>query len=209
MISFCVFILSSHLTYRQNVSARVWELLIELPKLMICSDKSYGELLTGGKPEKGSGFGELTHLYPNVHTKETLLDALEIVKLQGRVSMLAGLDYLVCRNSAVFVATHGGNMADFLFGERTYHRLGLSFSPHKLFLMDVFQRYGTKGRTNVTQLQQAVRHRHEDMLRLPVRPRTAGADGKPVSVFRVPLPDCMCRDGKALWHNFPKDMALT
>jgi hypothetical protein len=42
-----------------------------------------------------------------------------------------------------------------------------------------------------------VRRRHADLLTLPIRP-LEDASGHAVSVYRMPLPDCVCHDGKAL-----------
>ena len=63
----------------------------------------------------------------------------------------------MCLNATVFVATHGGNMADFLIGERVYNGGGLSLSPHKTFLMELFGYLGVQGRTHLKELRAQVR----------------------------------------------------
>jgi hypothetical protein len=63
----------------------------------------------------------------------------------------------VCLNATVFVATHGGNMADFLIGERVYNGGGLSLSPHKTFLIELFGYLGVRGRTHLKELRAQAR----------------------------------------------------
>jgi len=52
-------------------------------------------------------------------------------------------------------------MADFLLGERVYGGGGLlSLSPHKTFLMELFNYLGVRGRTHLKELRDQVRVSH-------------------------------------------------
>eukprot|EP00240_Pyramimonas_obovata_P009135 CAMPEP_0118941402 /NCGR_PEP_ID=MMETSP1169-20130426/33767_1 /TAXON_ID=36882 /ORGANISM="Pyramimonas obovata, Strain CCMP722" /LENGTH=82 /DNA_ID=CAMNT_0006886137 /DNA_START=13 /DNA_END=258 /DNA_ORIENTATION=- len=82
-------------------------------------------------------------------------------------------------------------MADMLTGERTYFGRGLSISPHKVALVRVLQQFSHS--KQLDSIKQYVRRRHVDALEVPWRqpfgPNVTRAES---SVYRRPLPDCMC-----------------
>eukprot|EP00850_Spirogloea_muscicola_P022985 SM000322S12502 [mRNA] locus=s322:10718:20731:+ [translate_table: standard] len=62
----------------------------------------------------------LRALFPNLHTKDTLLTQQQLAPLAKYASRLAAVDYIVCEASDVFVANNKGNMARLLTGQRFY-----------------------------------------------------------------------------------------
>eukprot|EP00850_Spirogloea_muscicola_P000182 SM000001S04584 [mRNA] locus=s1:1060258:1064212:- [translate_table: standard] len=62
----------------------------------------------------------LRALFPNLHTKDTLLTQQQLAPLAKYASRLAAVDYSVCEASDVFVANNKGNMARLLTGQRFY-----------------------------------------------------------------------------------------
>lgn len=59
----------------------------------------------------------LKDLFPNIYTKDMLLDR-ELEPFLPFSSRLASLDYIVCDESDVFVTNNNGNMAKILAGRR-------------------------------------------------------------------------------------------
>uniref|UniRef100_A0A7S0QW86 O-fucosyltransferase family protein n=1 Tax=Pyramimonas obovata TaxID=1411642 RepID=A0A7S0QW86_9CHLO len=158
--------------------------------------------IAGGRPSSGSGLEKLQKKYPNLFTKDSLLNDHEMGKFLGHPSMLAALDYLACRNATVFVSTHGGNMADFLTGERTYLGKGLSISPHKQFLTRLFDQYEDRS-WNLRKVSEAIRSHHADALQLQTR-KFRDPSLKAMSLYRMPLPACVCKKGYPLGKGHPK-----
>lgn len=69
----------------------------------------------GGVPFGGEKALEpLRMQFPNLHNKWSLTSSGELDSIQHKPSILAALDYVVCLKSKVFMASHGGNMANLL-----------------------------------------------------------------------------------------------
>ncbi|GAU43393.1 hypothetical protein TSUD_254760 [Trifolium subterraneum] len=62
----------------------------------------------------------LKALFPNFHSKETLVTKEELAPFVSFSSRMAALDYIVCDDSDVFVTNNNGNMAKILAGRRRY-----------------------------------------------------------------------------------------
>eukprot|EP00271_Cylindrocystis_brebissonii_P001285 TRINITY_DN11597_c0_g1_i1.p1 TRINITY_DN11597_c0_g1~~TRINITY_DN11597_c0_g1_i1.p1 ORF type:complete len:551 (+),score=76.63 TRINITY_DN11597_c0_g1_i1:175-1827(+) len=63
----------------------------------------------------------LKALFPNIHTKETLMDANTLASLAPYSARRAAIDYSVSLESDVFVANNRGNMARAVGGHRRCH----------------------------------------------------------------------------------------
>ncbi|KAJ3680602.1 hypothetical protein LUZ60_016880 [Juncus effusus] len=76
----------------------------------------------------------LRELFPNLYTKEMLLEEKELKSFVNYSSRLAALDFVVCDESDVFVANNNGNMAKVLAGRRRYmgHRRTIRPNAKKL-----------------------------------------------------------------------------
>ncbi|KAK4284901.1 hypothetical protein QN277_001672 [Acacia crassicarpa] len=77
----------------------------------------------------------LKALFPNFHSKETLLTKQELAPFAPFSSRMAAIDSIVCDESDVFVTNNNGNMAKILAGRRRYfgHKPTIRPNAKKLF----------------------------------------------------------------------------
>lgn len=69
----------------------------------------------GGAPFGGDKALEpLRTQFPNMHNKWSLASSGDLNDIKHKPSILAAIDYVVCLKSKVFMASHGGNMANSL-----------------------------------------------------------------------------------------------
>ncbi|KAJ6794972.1 Uncharacterized protein M6B38_228690 [Iris pallida] len=95
----------------------------------------------GGEPFGGQKALEpLRARFPNLHDKWSLTNAGELDGIRNKPSILAALDYIVCLKSKYFMASHGGNMANFLQDHRTYMGYGMPIKPNKKPLVHLFMK---------------------------------------------------------------------
>lgn len=132
----------------------------------------------------------LKQMFPHLQTKDTLASPEELAPFKGYSSRLAALDYTVCLHSEVFVTTQGGNFPHFLIGHRRYLYEGHSktIKPDKRKLALLFDSPNVRWEDFKRQVQ--------DMLR---RSDMKGTEVKKASgsLYTYPMPDCMCKLGKA------------
>jgi len=60
----------------------------------------------------------LRALFPNFHSKDTLVSHEELAPFTSFSARMAALDFIVCDESDVFVTNNNGNMAKILAGRR-------------------------------------------------------------------------------------------
>jgi GDP-fucose protein O-fucosyltransferase len=77
--------------------------------LYVASGEVYGGEVT---------LAPLKALFPNIHSKETLLNRDELAPFEPFSSRMAAIDFIVCDESDVFVTNNNGNMARILAGRR-------------------------------------------------------------------------------------------
>lgn len=87
--------------------------------LYVASGEVYGSNVT---------LAPLKALFPNIHSKETLLSRDELSQFKPFSSRMAALDFIVCDESDVFVTNNNGNMARILAGRRYVHFFSFFFS---------------------------------------------------------------------------------
>ncbi|KAB2636377.1 hypothetical protein D8674_026911 [Pyrus ussuriensis x Pyrus communis] len=80
----------------------------------------------------------LKTLFPNFHTKETLLSKEELAPFSSFSSRMAALDFIVCDESDVFVTNNNGNMAKMLAGRRRYFGHKPTIRPNAKKLSQLF-----------------------------------------------------------------------
>ncbi|KMZ58410.1 Peptide-O-fucosyltransferase [Zostera marina] len=80
----------------------------------------------------------LKDLFPNIYTKDMLLDR-ELEPFLPFSSRLASLDYIVCDESDVFVTNNNGNMAKILAGRRRYMGHKRTIRPNAKKLSSLFK----------------------------------------------------------------------
>lgn len=65
----------------------------------------------GGEPLGGKeALKPLTSEFPHLYNKYDIALPLELKPFAKRASIMAAIDYIVCKESDVFMASHGGNM---------------------------------------------------------------------------------------------------
>ncbi|XP_020244885.1 uncharacterized protein At1g04910-like isoform X1 [Asparagus officinalis] len=93
----------------------------------------------GGVPFGGeSALEPLRRQFPNLQNKWSLSNSGELNDIKHKPSILAALDYVVCLRSKVFIASHGGNMANSLQGHRIYTGYGKNIKPNKKALVQLY-----------------------------------------------------------------------
>ncbi|WOL04619.1 hypothetical protein Cni_G13341 [Canna indica] len=70
----------------------------------------------------------LRRAFPDLYNMETIPLPSEPEPITNKSSLLATVDYIICEQSDVFMASHGGNMARLLRGHR-------AFAGHRMFIM--------------------------------------------------------------------------
>ncbi|CAK7329374.1 unnamed protein product [Dovyalis caffra] len=77
----------------------------------------------------------LKALFPNFHSKETLVSKRELAPFSSFSSRMAALDFIVCDESDVFSTNNNGNMAKILAGRRRYfgHKPTIRPNAKKLY----------------------------------------------------------------------------
>ncbi|KAM1122017.1 hypothetical protein TB1_003641 [Malus domestica] len=80
----------------------------------------------------------LKALFPNFHTKETLLSKKELAPFSSFSSRMAALDFIVCDESDVFITNNNGNMAKMLAGRRRYFGHKPTIRPNAKKLSPLF-----------------------------------------------------------------------
>ncbi|XP_078163060.1 protein ROOT HAIR SPECIFIC 17-like [Carex rostrata] len=98
--------------------------------LYVASGEVYGGNVT---------LAPLKALFPNIHSKETLLSRDELLQFEPFSSRMAALDFIVCDESDVFVTNNNGNMARMLAGRRRYFGHKRTIRPNAKKLSSLFQ----------------------------------------------------------------------
>ncbi|KAM7505966.1 hypothetical protein LguiB_004870 [Lonicera macranthoides] len=142
-----------------------------------------GSSIYGGQ----SRMKTLTTLYPNLITKEDLLQPNELAPFKNFSSQLAALDFIACATSDVFAITDSGSqLSSLVSGFRTYYGGGHAptLKPVKKKLAAILSKNKTI-EWNV--FEEKVRKMIEDGQKVRVR-------GIGRSIYRHPrCPQCMCK----------------
>lgn len=141
-------------------------------RLYLASHKVYG-----GEARISS----LRKLFPLMEDKKSLTSSEELMKVAGKASLLAAVDYYVSMHSDVFVSASPGNMHNAMVGHRTYENLK-TIRPNMGLLGPLF----LNKTMDWSEFQRRVHAGHkgrqgEIRLRMPKQ-----------SIYTYPAPDCMC-----------------
>ncbi|KAI0494623.1 hypothetical protein KFK09_024764 [Dendrobium nobile] len=141
-------------------------------RLYLASHKVYG-----GEARISS----LRKLFPLMENKKSLASSDELVKVEGKASLLAAVDYYVSIKSDVFISASPGNMHNAMVGHRTYENLK-TIRPNMALLGQLFLNKSLEW----SEFQQQVYADHRGR-QGQIRVR------KPKqSIYTYPAPDCMC-----------------
>ncbi|CAN0912548.1 O-fucosyltransferase 15 [Linum grandiflorum] len=133
-----------------------------------------------------SRLASLTHLFPNLVTKEKLLSASELEPFSNFSSQLAALDFIGCTASDAFAMTDSGSqLSSLVSGYRVYYGGGRmpTIRPNKRRLASIFMKNST---IEWKVFEQRVRKAVRQTKHVIERPK-----GR--SVYRFPrCKECMC-----------------
>eukprot|EP00262_Sarcandra_glabra_P009957 TRINITY_DN24787_c0_g1_i1.p1 TRINITY_DN24787_c0_g1~~TRINITY_DN24787_c0_g1_i1.p1 ORF type:complete len:535 (+),score=75.80 TRINITY_DN24787_c0_g1_i1:82-1686(+) len=124
----------------------------------------------------------LRKLFPLMEDKKSLASTAERVKIQGKASLLAAVDYYVSMHSDVFISASPGNMHNALVGHRTFENLK-TIRPNMALLGQVFLNKSL----GWSEFQEAVRAGHKN------RQGQIRSRKEKQSIYTYPAPDCMCQ----------------
>ncbi|KAL1221844.1 O-fucosyltransferase 24 [Cardamine amara subsp. amara] len=139
----------------------------------------------GGEPLGGKeALKPLTSEFPHLYNKYDIALPLELKPFAKRASIMAAIDYIVCKESDVFMASHGGNMGHAIQGHRAYEGHKKIITPNKRHMLPYFL---NKSMTE-TEFGKMIKKLHRQSLGKPeLRISKAGRD-----VTKYPVPECMC-----------------
>ncbi|KAE8704070.1 O-fucosyltransferase family protein isoform 2 [Hibiscus syriacus] len=124
----------------------------------------------------------LRELFPLMENKKRLASSEERVRIKGKASLLAAVDYYIAMHSDIFVSASPGNMHNALVGHRTFENKK-TIRPNMALLGQLF----LNKNISWSEFRQLVAEGHQNRLgQLRLR--------KPKqSLYTYPAPDCMCR----------------
>ncbi|KAJ3680447.1 hypothetical protein LUZ60_016725 [Juncus effusus] len=102
-------------------------------------DETYIYIASGEIYGGNSTLAPLKAIFPNIHSKESLLNEEELRPYLNYSSRMAALDFVVCDESDVFVTNNNGNMARILAGRRRYFGHKRTIRPNAKKLSPIFQ----------------------------------------------------------------------
>ncbi|KAG7624452.1 GDP-fucose protein O-fucosyltransferase [Arabidopsis thaliana x Arabidopsis arenosa] len=139
----------------------------------------------GGEPLGGKeALKPLTSEFPHLYNKYDIALPLELKPFAKRASIMAAIDYIVCKESDVFMASHGGNMGHAIQGHRAYEGHKKIITPNKRHMLPYF----VNSSLTETEFEKMIKKLHRQSLGQPeLRISKAGRD-----VTKYPVPECMC-----------------
>ncbi|XP_058201004.1 O-fucosyltransferase 8 isoform X2 [Rhododendron vialii] len=142
-----------------------------------------GSRIYGGQ----SRMQTLSSLYPNLVTKEDLLNRSELEPFRNFSSQLAALDFIACATADVFAMTDSGSqLSSLVSGFRTYYGGG-----HAPTLRPIKKRLAAILLENSTIAWDSFEERIRKMIEEGQR---VGVRGNKKSIYRQPrCPECMCK----------------
>ncbi|KAF4368617.1 hypothetical protein CsatB_008199 [Cannabis sativa] len=154
-------------------------------------DNSTSIYLASGKIyQEEKHLAPLLKMFPNLHTKESLVSPDELGPFQVYSSRLAALDYTACLLSEVFVTTQGGNFPHFLMGHRRFYNGGhaKTIIPDKRKLVVLLQDKNMSWRGFKDEMEAMLAESDRKGM---IVPRVKKINRKS-SVYTYPLPECRC-----------------
>uniref|UniRef100_A0A1J3FIV1 O-fucosyltransferase family protein n=1 Tax=Noccaea caerulescens TaxID=107243 RepID=A0A1J3FIV1_NOCCA len=144
----------------------------------------------GGEPLGGKEALEpLISEFPNIYNKHDIALPLELEPFEKRASIMAAIDYIVCKESDVFMASHGGNMGHAIQGHRAYEGHKKLITPNKRHMLPYFLNTSM----TETEFEKMIKKLHRQSLGQPeLRISKAGRDAT-----KYPVPECMCNNSQS------------
>ncbi|KAF8091534.1 hypothetical protein N665_0444s0047 [Sinapis alba] len=141
----------------------------------------------GGEPLGGKeALKPLTSEFPHLYNKYDIALPQELKPFAKRASIMAAIDYIVCKESDVFMASHGGNMGHAIQGHRAYEGHKKLITPNKRQMLPYFLNTSM----TETEFEKMIKKLHKQSLGQPeLRISKAGRD-----VTKYPVYECMCNN---------------
>ncbi|CAA0808885.1 O-fucosyltransferase family protein [Striga hermonthica] len=179
----------SNMTYHERKLVGLCPLnALEVARLLkaLGAPKSARIYWAGGIPLGGKeALLPLTSEFPYFYDKKDLSLAGELEPFANKASVMAAIDYIVCEESDVFMASHGGNMGHAIQGDRAFAGHKKTIIPNKRQMLWHFMD------SNLTESEfKIIMGLHRDSFGQPeLRTSKAGRD-----VTKYPVPECMCNN---------------
>ncbi|KAG2263709.1 hypothetical protein Bca52824_070788 [Brassica carinata] len=108
----------------------------------------------------------------------------ELKPFAKRASIMSAIDYIVCKESDVFMASHGGNMGCAIQGHRAYEGHKKLITPNKRQMLPYFL---NKTMTETESEKMMKKFHSQSLGQREIRASNAGRD-----VTKYLVPECMC-----------------
>jgi len=132
-------------------------------------DKSMQIYIAAGEIYGGNRrMSALSAAYPKMVRKEMLLNPEDLRPFQNHSSQMAALDYIVSRESNVFVPTYDGNMAKVVEGHRRFLGFRKTILLDRKRLVGLFDQYNN-GSLNWDEFALAVKEVHAERMGEPTK----------------------------------------
>ncbi|KAI3992716.1 hypothetical protein MKX01_021677 [Papaver californicum] len=183
---------SNNITFRERYMAGLCPLnATEITRLLKAFGASNNTRIywAGGTPFGGEKAIEPIRMkFPHLTNKWSLADGDELQQFKNRSSILAALDYIVCINSNVFLANHGGNMARTIQGHRAYFGHKKYITPNKKKLVRLFMDSNNQI-MNEKEIDDRIKKMHIDSMGSTILIKSTKSHP---DVTAYPAPACMC-----------------
>ncbi|KAL6952831.1 O-fucosyltransferase 38 [Sarracenia purpurea var. burkii] len=141
---------------------------------------------------------ELTSLFPNLVSKETIATQEELKAFANHASQTAALDYIISIESDVFIPSYSGNMARAVEGHRRFLGHRKTITPDRKGLVEILDKLEI-GQVERSSLSYLVMKLHENRQGAPRKRGGAvlGIKGRArlrtqESFYQNPYPECIC-----------------
>ncbi|KAB1211417.1 hypothetical protein CJ030_MR6G021393 [Morella rubra] len=132
----------------------------------------------------------LVAAFPNLVTKETLLDPSDLIFFKNHSSQMAALDYLVSLESDIFVPTYDGNMAKVVGGHRRFLGFKKTILLDRKLLVGLIDQY-SRGSLSWDDFSSIVKQTHADRMGSPKKRVIIPAKPKEEDYFYANPYECL------------------